>query len=118
MNRAEAEAQASFFKHIQDDDDADEPDDDDGDDDGNKKKSLNLIRVIDFMLSSGFSVADTITHITYQTTLTAPQITELTTYIIGNSSSSKEITSVDGDESEGEDEDKEKDKNKGKQNLN
>ena len=53
LNRAEAEAQASFFKPIQDDD-ADEPDDDDDDDNGNKKKSLNLIRIIDFLLSSGF----------------------------------------------------------------
>ena len=66
-NRAEAEAQASLFKPIQDDDDADEPDDDD-DDHGNKKKSLNLIRIIEFMLRSGFSVADIIVHITYQTT--------------------------------------------------
>ena len=84
-NRAEAEVQASLFKPIQDDDDADEPDDDDDDDNGNKKKSLNLIRIIEFMLSSGFSVADIIIHITYQTTLTTLQITELTAYIIGNS---------------------------------
>ena len=37
------------------------------------------------MLRSGFSVADIIIHITYQTTLTTLQITELTAYIIGNS---------------------------------
>ena len=84
-NRAEAEVQASLFKPIQDGDDADEPDDDDDDDNGNKKKSLNLIRIIEFMLRSGFSVAEIIIHITYQTTLTTLQITELTAYIIGNS---------------------------------
>ena len=37
------------------------------------------------MLSSSFSVADIIIHITYQTTLTTLQIIELTAYIIGNS---------------------------------
>ena len=80
-----AYAKPSLFKPIQDGDDADEPDDDDDDDNGNKKKSLNLIRIIEFMLRSGFSVAEIIIHITYQTTLTTLQITELTAYIIGNS---------------------------------
>ena len=37
------------------------------------------------MLRSGFSVAEIIIRITYQTTLTTLQITELTAYIIGNS---------------------------------
>ena len=85
LNRAEAEAQASIFKQIQDDDDADEPNDDGDDDNENNDKSLNLIRVIELMLSSGFSVADIIMHITYRTTLTTLQTTELTAYIIGNS---------------------------------
>ena len=43
------------------------------------------MRIIEFMLSSGFSVADILIHVTYQTTLAAIQITELTAYIIGNS---------------------------------
>ena len=84
ITEAEAETQASLLKPIQDDDDADEPDDDDDDDNANKKESLNLIRIIEFMLSSGFSVADIVIHITYQTTLTTLQIAELTAYIVGN----------------------------------
>ncbi|MCR9103559.1 MAG: hypothetical protein NXI25_26675, partial [bacterium] len=85
-NRAEAEAQASLFTPIQDDDDDDDGDKkDDDDNDRYRKKLIILMRIIEFMLKSGFSIGQIVAHLTYHTTLTTLQISELSVNLTMNS---------------------------------
>ena len=85
-NRAEAEAQASLFTPIQDDDDDDDDDDKKDDDIGKyKKKLFMLMRIIEFMLRTGFSIGQIVAHLTYHTTLTTIQGSELLVNLTMNS---------------------------------
>ena len=86
-NRAEAEAQASLFTPIQDDDDDDDDDDDKKDDDIDKykKKLFMLMRIIELMMRSGFSIGQIVAHLTYHTTLTTIQGSELLVNLTMNS---------------------------------
>ena len=85
-NRAEAEAQASLFTPIQDDDDDDDDDDKKDDDiDKYKKKLFMLMRIIELMMRSGFSIGQIVAHLTYHTTLTTLQISELSVNLTMNS---------------------------------
>ena len=85
-NRAEAEAQASLFTPIQDDDDDDDDDDKKDDDiDKYKKKLFMLMRIIELMMRSGFSIGQIVAHLTYHTTLTTIQGSELLVNLTMNS---------------------------------
>ena len=85
VTKAEAEAVAfTYDPDLHDDDD----DDDDKQDDGidkYKKKLFMLMRIIEFMMRSSFSIGQTVAHLTYHTTLTTVQGSELLVKLTMNS---------------------------------
>ena len=87
MNKAEAEALAFTYDPDLNDDDDDNDDDDKKDDDNDKyrKKLFMLMRIIDLMLRSGFSIGQIVAHLTYHTTLTTIQGSELLVNLTMNS---------------------------------
>ena len=88
MNKAEAEALAfTYDPDLYDDDDDDDDDDDKKDDDIDKykKKLFMLMRIIELMMRSGFSIGQIVAHLTYHTTLTTIQGSELLVNLTMNS---------------------------------
>ena len=84
MNKAEAEALAfTYDPDLYDDDDDDDKKDDDID--KYKKKLFMLMRIIELMMSSGFSIGQIVAHLTYHTTLTTIQGSELLVNLTMNS---------------------------------
>ena len=85
ITKAEAEAIAfTYDPDLYDDDD----DDDDKKDDGidkYRKKLFILMRIIEFMMRSGFSIGQIVAHLTYHTTLTTIQGSELLVNLTMNS---------------------------------
>ena len=86
MNKAEAEALAfTYDPDLYDDDDDDDDDKKDDDIDKYKKKLFMLMRVIELMMRSGFSIGQIVAHLTYHTTLTTIQGSELLVNLTMNS---------------------------------
>ena len=84
MNKAEAEALAfTYDPDLYDDDDDDDKKDDDID--KYKKKLFMLMRIIELMMRSGFSIGQIVAHLTYHTTLTTIQGSELLVNLTMNS---------------------------------
>ena len=84
MNKAEAEALAfTYDPDLYDDDDDDDTKDDDID--KYKKKLFMLMRIIELMMRSGFSIGQIVAHLTYHTTLTTIQGSELLVNLTMNS---------------------------------
>ena len=83
ITKAEAEALAFTY----DPDSYDDDDDDKNDDDIDKyrKKFFVLMRIIEFMLRTGFSIGQIVAHLTYHTTLTTIQGSELLVNLTMNS---------------------------------
>ena len=82
-----AEAKAIAFTYDPDLYDDDDDDDDKKDDDIDKyrKKLFILMRIIEFMLRTGFSIGQIVAHLTYHTTLTTIQGSELLINLTMNS---------------------------------
>ena len=82
-----AEAEAIAFTYDPDLYDDDDDDDDKKDDDIDKygKKLFILMRMIEFMLRTGFSIGQIVAHLTYHTTLTTIQGSELLVNLTMNS---------------------------------
>ena len=85
MNKAEAEALAFTYDPDLYDDDDDDDDKKDDDIDKYKKKLFMLMRVIELMMRSGFSIGQIVAHLTYHTTLTTIQGSELLVNLTMNS---------------------------------
>ena len=88
ITKAEAEAEAfTYDPDLYDDDDDDDDDDDKKDDDIDKykKKLFMLMRIIELMMRSGFSIGQIVAHLTYHTTLTTIQGSELLVNLTMNS---------------------------------
>ena len=86
MNKAEAEALAfTYDPDLYDDDDDDDDDKKDDDIDKYKKKLFMLMRIIELMMRSGFSIGQIVAHLTYHTTLTTIQGSELLVNLTMNS---------------------------------
>ena len=84
ITKAEAEAEAfTYDPDLYDDDDDD--DKKDGDIDTYRKTFFMLMRIIEFMLRSGFSIGQIVAHLTYHTTLTTIQGSELLVNLTMNS---------------------------------
>ena len=76
ITKAEAEAEAfTYDSDLYDDDDDDDKKDDDID--KYRKKLFMLMRIIEIMMRSGFSIGQIVAHLTYHTTITAIQNSEL-----------------------------------------
>ena len=86
ITKAEAEAEASTYDpDLYDDDDDDDDDKNDDDIDRYRKKLFMLMRIIEFMMRSGFSIGQIVAHLTYHTTLTTIQGSELLVNLTMNS---------------------------------
>ena len=85
MNKAEAEALAFTYDPDLNDDDVIGDDKQDDDNDKYRKKLFMLMRIIDLMLRSGFSIGQIVAHLTYHTTLTTTQGSELLVNLTMNS---------------------------------
>ena len=86
ITRAEAEAEAfTYDPDLYDDDDEDDDDKKDDDIDKYRKKLFMLMRIIEFMLRSGFSIGQIVAHLTYHTTITTIQGSELLVNLTMNS---------------------------------
>ena len=85
MNKAEAEALAFTYDPDLYDDDDDDDDKTDDDIDKYKKKLFMLMRIIELMMRSGFSIGQIVAHLTYHTTITTIQISELLVNLTMNS---------------------------------
>ena len=86
ITRAEAEAEAfTYDPDLYDDDDDDDDDKKDDDIDKYRKKLFMLMRIIEFMMRSGFSIGQIVAHLTYHTTLTTIQGSELLVNLTMNS---------------------------------
>ena len=84
ITKAEAEAEAfTYDPDLYDDDDDDDKKDDDID--KYRKKLFMLMRIIEFMMRSGFSIGQIVAHLTYHTTLTTIQGSELLVNLTMNS---------------------------------
>ena len=84
VTKAEAEALAfTYDPDLYDDDDDDDKKDDDID--RYRKKLFILMRIIEFMLRTGFSIGQIVAHLTYHTTLTTIQGSELLVSLTRNS---------------------------------
>ena len=84
ITKAEAEAIAfTYDPDLYDDDDDDDKNDDDIDE--HRKKLFILMRIIEFMLRTGFSIGQIVAHLTYHTTLTTVQGSELLVNLTMNS---------------------------------
>ena len=84
ITKAEAEAIAfTYDPDLYDDDDDDDKNDDDID--KYRKKLFILMRIIEFMMRSGFSIGQIVAHLTYHTTLTTIQGYELLVNLTMNS---------------------------------
>ena len=77
ITKAEAEAIAFTYDPDLYDDDDDDDDKNDDDIDKYRKKLFILMRIIEFMMRSGFSIGQIVAHLTYHTTLTTIQGSEL-----------------------------------------
>ena len=86
ITKAEAEAEAfTYDPDLYDDDDDDDDDKKDDDIDKYRKKLFMLTRIIEFMMRSGFSIGQIVAHLTYHTTLTTIQGSELLVNLTMNS---------------------------------
>ena len=85
ITKAEAEAIAFTYDPDLYDDDDDDDDKKDDDIDKYRKKLFILMRIIEFMLRSGFSIGQIVAHLTYHTTLTTIQGSELLVNLTMNS---------------------------------
>ena len=85
ITRAEAEAEAFTYDPDLYDDDDDDDDKKDDDIDKYRKKLFMLMRIIEFMLRSGFSIGQIVAHLTYHTTITTIQGSELLVNLTMNS---------------------------------
>ena len=86
ITKAEAEAEAfTYDPDLYDDDDDDDDDKKDDDIDKYKKKLFMLMRIIELMMRSGFSIGQIVAHLTYHTTLTTIQGSELLDTLTMNS---------------------------------
>ena len=86
ITKAEAEAIAfTYDPDLYDDDDDDDDDKKDDDIDKYRKKLFILMRIIEFMLRTGFSIGQIVAHLTYHTTLTTIQGSELLVNLTMNS---------------------------------
>ena len=85
ITKAEAEAIASTYDPDLYDDDDDDDDKKDDDIDKYRKKLFILMRIIEFMLRTGFSIGQIAAHLTYHTTLTTIQGSELLVNLTMNS---------------------------------
>ena len=85
MNKAEAEALAFTYDPDLYDDDDDDDDKKDDDIDKYKKKLFMLMRIIELMMRSGFSIGQIVAHLTYHTALTTIQGSELLVSLTMNS---------------------------------
>ena len=85
-NKAEAEALAfTYDPDLYDDDDDDDDDKKDDDNDKYRKKLFMMMRIIEMMLRAGWSMTQIVAHLTYHTTLTTIQISELLVNLTMNS---------------------------------
>ena len=91
ITKAEAEAIAFTYDPDLYDDDDDDDDKKDDDIDKYRKKLFILMRIIEFMLRTGFSIGQIVAHLTYHTTLTTIQGSEL----LVNLTMSSLVTSYD-----------------------
>ena len=85
ITKAEAEAEAFTYDPDLYDDDDDDDDKKDDDIDRYRKKLFMLMRIIEFMMRSGFSIGQIVAHLTYHTTLTTIQGSELLVNLTMNS---------------------------------
>ena len=85
ITKAEAEAIAFTYDPDLYDDDDDDDDKKDDDIDKYRKKLCILMRIIEFMLRTGFSIGQIVAHLTYHTTLTTIQGSELLVNLTMNS---------------------------------
>ena len=85
ITKAEAEAIAFTYDPDLYDDDDDDDDKNDDDIDKYRKKLFILMRIIEFMMRSGFSIGQIVAHLTYHTTLTTIQGSELLVNLTMNS---------------------------------
>ena len=85
ITRAEAEAEAFTYDPDLYDDVDDDDDKKDDDIDKYRKKLFMLMRVIEFMVRSGFSIGQIVAHLTYHTTITTIQGSELLVNLTMNS---------------------------------
>ena len=85
ITKAEAEAIAFTYDPDLYDDDDDDDDKKDDDIDKYRKKLFILMRIIEFMMRSGFSIGQIVAHLTYHTTLTTIQGSELLVNLTMNS---------------------------------
>ena len=85
ITKAEAEAIAFTYDSDLYDDDDDDDDKKDDDIDKYRKKLFILMRIIEFMMRSGFSIGQIVAHLTYHTTLTTIQGSELLVNLTMNS---------------------------------
>ena len=86
ITKAEAEAEAfTYDPDLYDDDDDDDDDKKDDDIDKYRKKLFMLMRIIEIMMRSGFSIGQIVAHLTYHTTITTIQISELLVNLTMNS---------------------------------
>ena len=86
ITKAEAEAEAfTYDPDLYDDNDDDDDDKKDDDIDKYRKKLFMLMRIIEFMMRSGFSIGQIVAHLTYHTTLTTIQGSELLVNLTMNS---------------------------------
>ena len=85
ITKAEAEAIAFTYDPDLYDDDDDDDDKNDDDIDKYRKKLFILMRIIEFMMRSGFSIGQIVAHLAYHTTLTTIQGSELLVNLTMNS---------------------------------
>ena len=85
ITKAEAEALAFTYDPDLYDDDDDDDDKKDDDIDKYRKKLFMMMRIMEFMLRSGFSIGQIVAHLTYHTTLTTIQISALLVSLTMNS---------------------------------
>ena len=95
ITKAEAEAEAFPYDPDLYDDDDDDDDKKDDDIDKYRKILFLLMRIIEIMMRSGFSIGQKVAHLTYHTTITTIQNSELLVNLTMNSLvSSYEIASA------------------------
>ena len=85
ITKAEAEAEAFTYDPDLYDDDDDDDDKKDDDIDKYRKKLFMMMRIIEIMMRSGFSIGQIVAHLTYHTTITTIQISELLVNLTMNS---------------------------------
>ena len=85
ITKAEAEAEAFTYDPDLYDDDDDDDDKKDDDIDKYRKNLFMLMRIIEIMMRSGLSIGQIVAHLTYHTTITTIQISELLVNLTMNS---------------------------------